>query len=141
MKIHSHFFTDLAAGLLLFGGSLILAQTTTTVKKSPATTASASSAIAERQDQFGHAAGKRGVESASPASIGEASAADAMYLDSAHATDAVQQKHENRVSAATGTASAGTSNEIGIDERGFPNKPVASLNGISSNKPVAESHQ
>ena len=140
MKIHSHFFTDLAAGLLLFGGSLILAQTTTTVKKSPATTA-APRVVAERQDQFGHAAGKQAVEGVSPASVGEAGVADAMYLDAAHATDAVQQKHEDRVSAATGTAIPGTSNEIGIDERGFPNKPVASLNGISSNKPVAESHQ
>ena len=78
MKTHSHFFTDLAAGLLLFGGSLILAQTTTTAKKALATTTTS--------------ADKQAV-STPPGTTTAVQSTDAKSLDSAHATESTQRKH------------------------------------------------
>jgi hypothetical protein len=128
MKTHSHFFTDLAAGLLLFGGSLILAQTTTTAKKAPATTTTAPS--------------KQTVATAS-----DAESADAKSLDSAHATDSEQKKHiagvkyEDRAVSTTGTTPGGESSSGVASNPVTPNAIAIKENGISSSKPVAKPHQ
>jgi hypothetical protein len=132
MKTHSHFFTDLAAGLLLFGGTLILAQTTTTAKKAPATTTTSAS--------------KQAVTTA-PATSSDAESVEAKSLDSAHATESTQRKHiagvkyEDRAVGTTSTTSGGESSSGVASNPVQPNAMAIKENGISNSKPVAKPHQ